>query len=193
MDNLAKKCVDGQKILLAVDWEKFCYERKSPNAKCTKWGYFPPSYLVDFVRETKRLTGDVPVIFTGQDIIHFYGGAIAADKQMADVLTNAPLWFAQYYSNFQLLGAKGQLIPGEKLRTGYIFPQKDKLMPWNDWVFWQYVGEKAEQPTSKITTAIRDQDADLSFYNGTRDDFRRFFNLHAWTRKRTAANLLTVP
>ena len=123
------------------------------------------------------------MIFANGDVLHVFRSAIRGDKELESVLTNVPLWFAQYYSNYKRTNAKGELIPGEKIRTGYIFPAKDTFDPWSDWLFWQYAGGAADNPTSRITTTLQKQAADLSFFNGTREEFRQFFVSHSWTCK----------
>jgi GH25 family lysozyme M1 (1,4-beta-N-acetylmuramidase) len=183
VDNLQKRCIDGEKVLLAVDWEPICFVRKSKESPCEKKGTTQPSYLRDFVQETTRITGKTPVVFTGGDVLDAFRVAIKTDKDIKNVITNTPLWLAQYYSNYKRTNARGELIPGEKIRTGYIFPSKDTFDPWSDWLFWQYAGGVAENPTSRITTTLQNQAADLSFFNGTREEFRRFFLSHAWTCK----------
>jgi GH25 family lysozyme M1 (1,4-beta-N-acetylmuramidase) len=181
VDNLKQRCVPSQPILLAVDWEKTCFYRRTPASRCEKEGYTEPTYLRDFVNTVHSLTGKFPLIFTGLDTISTYRGAIQSSKDVLHTLTAAPLWIAQYHFDYRLVSGQ----ESGKVFTGYIFPQQSSIAPWRDWAFWQYAGGVAVGPTRRISASLRNQPADLSFFNGTRDEFGRFFNLNAWTCGKT--------
>ena len=97
-------------------------------------------YLWAFVTTLERLSGRVPIIYSGA----FFWSETSTQ---AAAWTKYPLWIASY--------------------TGQSYMQRnvDKRMPWDTWTFWQYTdrgdGEKYGVESKQI---------DLNYYNGTTEE-----------------------
>lgn len=105
-------------------------------------------YLKDFLLELERLSGITAFIYTGAFFWAQHG-------DQNKFWGKYPLWVASY---------TGQAYMEENIK---------KLMtPWKTWVIWQYT-DKGDGKAH----GMESQGLDLNYFNGTVDDFNRYFHL----------------
>lgn len=156
-----RNCVDGQPVLLALDWEPASDRHGNAN-------YVDAAWVSQFAEEVKRLTGEDVVIYTNRQILSRYRTQLATDYRH---LRQLPLWFAQYHRAYSV---------GDESRLAHIFPHATDMAPWSDWDFWQFSGGEGITPTKSTSPRIRDELVDQNFFNGTRPQFRTFFEENSW-------------
>jgi GH25 family lysozyme M1 (1,4-beta-N-acetylmuramidase) len=166
-----KSCIQNEKILLAVDWER---PRLHGNLVETA----PAQTLEDFVSEVRRITHGGVLVYTGPDVI-------APQSASIGPMTKAsPLWLATYYSKVWLSkGCKKQsdtnagFVCSDSIH-GLLFPELSDIVPWSEWKFWQFSAASKDDP-AYLQRVTKDMPVDVSFFGGSRDEFEEFFTTNA--------------
>jgi GH25 family lysozyme M1 (1,4-beta-N-acetylmuramidase) len=166
-------CNPGQQLLLAVDWEEtFCY-RNGVKHSC---GTPDPKYFVSFLNYVNNATGKKVLVYAGANVLSKFSNDLR-DETARATFTRNPLWLAQHWSYYRR-GEKDTVI-----KTGFIFPQDEDIGPWDQdpkgWTFWQFTEGKGKPPTHATPVMLKNQPVDLSWFNGSRDEFREFYKRNA--------------
>ena len=108
----------------------------------------PPANAFDklwnYVVEMERLSGKIPIIYTGAFFWFDWG-------TQADVWKKYPLWIASYTSQ------------------DYMESNVEKLTPWDKWHFWQYTSKG-----DGIAFGAESKGLDMNVFNGSLDDLKDF-------------------
>ena len=108
----------------------------------------PPANAFDklwnYVVEMERLSGKIPIIYTGAFFWFDWG-------TQADVWKKYPLWIASYTSQ------------------DYMESNVEKLTPWDKWHFWQYTSKG-----DGIAFGAESEGLDMNVFNGSLDDLKDF-------------------
>ena len=108
----------------------------------------PPANAFDklwnYVVEMERLSGKIPIIYTGAFFWFDWG-------TQADVWKKYPLWIASYTSQ------------------DYMESNVEKLTPWDKWYFWQYTSKG-----DGIAFGAESEGLDMNVFNGSLDDLKDF-------------------
>jgi GH25 family lysozyme M1 (1,4-beta-N-acetylmuramidase) len=170
---LKDRCIPGQKLILAVDWER----AKCSNRQC---GIPEPKYIASFIPAVRKVTGKPVLVYTSPDILNSYSDEIAPGGAIGPLLSTNPLWLASYYSAFRF-NREASL---NKTRMGFVFPQTDQLLPWDHWTFWQFAASEdtaGPAPSRSVSLTIQNHRIDLSWFAGSRQEFFQFYEDHAVT------------
>jgi GH25 family lysozyme M1 (1,4-beta-N-acetylmuramidase) len=165
------RCVVGQELILAVDWESTRCGGKS----C---GIPEPKYIASFLPAVRKVTGKPVLVYTSPDILSTYADEIKPGSDVGEVLRSNPLWLASYYSAFSFIREAKQ----NKIRMGFVFPLSDQLAPWDSWTFWQFAASedaKGPSPSHSVFLTVQNHRIDLSWFAGAREEFYKFYNEHA--------------
>jgi GH25 family lysozyme M1 (1,4-beta-N-acetylmuramidase) len=161
------RCIAGQELLLAVDWEPTrCGGRSCGTAE--------PKYLASFIPAVRRVTGKPVVVYTSPDVLEKFSDEITATSPVGQMLRDNPLWLAQYRRDFKF-AIDGS---GASVRTGFVFPLVEQLAPWDRWTFWQFAASEDKSnlaPNKSVSLTVRSHKLDLSWFAGSRDQFRDFY------------------
>jgi hypothetical protein len=176
-------CPADQKIVLSVDWEETqCYTR----GKFKPCGIPEPSYILSFLKYVKSRVGIYPIVYTDRQTLKQFSDEIARNANLKAVLIESPLWFSQPQREFR---TKTNLVS----QWGYFFPLKEDIAPWQDWTFWQFNAPDDNKnpnirPTDAMTLTVGGKAADLSWYNGGRNEFRHFYDKNSISCKSIMQN-----
>jgi GH25 family lysozyme M1 (1,4-beta-N-acetylmuramidase) len=165
------RCVPGQRLILAVDWEP----TRCGGRPC---GLPEPKYIASFIPAVRRVTGKPVLVYTSPVVLATFSNEIAPGSQIGDMLKENPLWLASYYRAFRF--SRG--ADTEKVRTGFVFPLVEQHQPWDQWRFWQYAASEDTEgpaPHKSVSLTVRDHRLDLSWFAGGREEFRNFYDQHA--------------
>jgi GH25 family lysozyme M1 (1,4-beta-N-acetylmuramidase) len=164
---LKENTVKNQSVMLALDWEHVCvkwnYNEKGQKQSCSEEGILPPSWVLEFLDETKKLTNVTPLVYTSPRVLKEFKKYFDLNPKICEKLTLYPLWLARYYN-----------------KTGFSFPTNEEIFPWSDWTFWQFSEGKGDGPTKKISPKIKNFPIDSNFYNGSRQDINSFVAMYLW-------------
>jgi len=114
------------------------------------WGVVPEKaydWVWNFVFEMERLSGRVPIIYTGAFFWEKYGTT-------ARIWDRYPLWIASYSS--------------EAYMTGNV----KNLTPWSSWTFWQFTDRG-----DGIAFGAESKQLDMNWFNGSLEDLSTFADL----------------
>jgi GH25 family lysozyme M1 (1,4-beta-N-acetylmuramidase) len=165
------RCIAGQEVILAADWE---------STRCGKkqCGIPEPKYIASFLSAVQRVTGKPAMVYTSSDVLSTYADEIKSATDTGKLLRTSPLWLASYYSAFSFRRDAAQ----NKIRMGFVFPLADQLLPWDSWTFWQFAASedtKAPSPSRSVSLTVQSHRLDLSWFAGSRDRFREFYHQNA--------------
>jgi GH25 family lysozyme M1 (1,4-beta-N-acetylmuramidase) len=185
ISELKKVCSPGQHILLAADWEPILFFKGKPPVDLVS-----EDFLKRFIIAVKNETGKPVLVYTDIDMLTRH------KKEIEDVVKQSPLWLSTDHTTFwekrdglasdgdvvvQVKGSKGRKEIAVSGKDLYVIPKVEDVAPWNDWMFWQF-GEGSSHGTFADRTSLPSKGAiDLSYFNGGREDFRKFFTNDAWT------------
>lgn len=172
LSTVKKTCQSGESFILAVDWE-----RPSKNKAVID----PATALTvdEFVQQVESSVGKKPLIYTGPDVI------AAQRPQIASATSGSPLWLSTYYSKLYLARQCSKETSVQNGFTcansihGLIFPDKSDYAPWQTWKFWQFSSADKGDPAFIRTTITKKLPVDVSFFGGSREEFRNVF-LHEY-------------
>jgi GH25 family lysozyme M1 (1,4-beta-N-acetylmuramidase) len=167
------RCVPGQQLILAVDWEP----TKCGGKAC---GLPEPKYIASFIPAVRRVTGKPVLVYTSPDVLSTYSDQIAPGTAIGNMLRDNPLWLASYYRDFRFSKSDGDTT----IRTGFVFPLLEQHRPWDQWQFWQYAASeniKGPAPNKSVSLTVQDHRLDLSWFAGGREQFRDFYNKNSVT------------
>jgi GH25 family lysozyme M1 (1,4-beta-N-acetylmuramidase) len=177
-------CRPGEKILLAVDWERPQLKKKMVDAA-------PTATLREFVDQVLASTGHQPVVYTDPIVIS------ANRDTLAGWANPPPLWLATYYAKIWRSRDCHKQPEGQNGFTcsnsihGLVFPDVNDFSPWSDWVFWQFSAATPGNP-EYLLRKFKDMPVDVSYFGGSREEFRAFFEANAVKCEAIVVPQLTV-
>jgi GH25 family lysozyme M1 (1,4-beta-N-acetylmuramidase) len=165
---LQEHCVPNQKILLAINWESVFVRWSNGETTNEPVGQ---SIVLDFIGAVNGMTGKSTVIYANTQVLEKFTSQMTLEQR--STLTSSPLWLAMYYTRVSRTRvAESQL--------GFVLPTDSDTNPWKEWRLWQFDDGKGPTPASRVSLTLDKLPVDADFYNGTRDDFRRFYEENAW-------------
>jgi GH25 family lysozyme M1 (1,4-beta-N-acetylmuramidase) len=196
----ACKVNPGGAIVTAVDWEPTYRFVSLPGRKKKERvlvGTAKPADVAEFLLAAQQKYGVSPIVYTGTDVLARFR-ASASDQSAMTQLSSYVLWIATYQQRYYHAASEGtkndQVVKYTykkagashtgvlEARVGYIFPIREEVQPWADWTFWQYGGGNRgfRDVTSKSRITLGSVAVDMSFFNGTRDEFTRALDANTY-------------
>lgn len=166
VNTVKKVCKAGSSVLLAIDWEEVCVKRQGPKGKCAIKRAGSPEQIESLVRAIKQRTNNAGIlIYTRSDIIQ------SNRSSVENALSAEPLWVAQYWGK----------IHGQPVNY---FPNRNDLMPWSDWDFWQWTQGNSPNLSTRISATYgkgkSEINPDTSLYNGLPQTLHDFLTRNSW-------------